>query len=172
MVIPEGQKKRETIGKKKKKQATQEVWVCKITVQGLTAFFRSRYFVFLVTGIPDRKAKMSLFAWKSQTDKNSSLWHQDKNLHEKKKKCVTWDKIVSKHLDQSPVNGFWFLPDLITAVWTSPLRKEKEKKNTQLPYWVSNLEISLPITAWEFGNFSLIPAAVLSKCWSLLYITV
>lgn len=33
----------------------------------LTEFFRSRYLVFLVTGIPDRKAKMSLFACKSHT---------------------------------------------------------------------------------------------------------
>lgn len=31
----------------------------------LTEFLRSRYLVFLVTGIPDRKAKMSLFAWKT-----------------------------------------------------------------------------------------------------------
>lgn len=31
----------------------------------LTEFLRSRYLVFRVTGIPDRKAKMSLFAWKT-----------------------------------------------------------------------------------------------------------
>lgn len=32
---------------------------------GLTEFLRSRYLVFLVTGIPDRKARMSLLAWKT-----------------------------------------------------------------------------------------------------------
>ena len=31
----------------------------------LTGFLGSRYLVFLVTGIPDRKAKMSLLAWKT-----------------------------------------------------------------------------------------------------------
>lgn len=50
---------------RKSKQETGRV--CKIPAQRLTAFFRSRYFVFLVTGIPDRKAKMSLFACKSNT---------------------------------------------------------------------------------------------------------
>lgn len=35
----------------------------------LTEFFRSRYLVFLVTGIPERKAKMSLLACKTGVGK-------------------------------------------------------------------------------------------------------
>lgn len=39
---------------------------------------------------------------------------------------------------------------------TSEERKiKKKKRKQQLLYWVSNLEISMPVTAWESRNFSL-----------------
>ena len=41
--------------------------------QKLTEFLRSRYLVLRVTGIPERKAKMSLFAWEWNKSQNRKL---------------------------------------------------------------------------------------------------